>query len=311
MAIDVFDLTADFAEKVLGTQPPGRPTRLTPGRKEWFLNALREETQELEDAETLEDEIDATIDLIYFAAGRLREMGVQGGEHFMEVHWANMEKGLGRLAKRSGGLSAEDGIDAVKPEGWVGPDHAAILAGCPASRRAPKPPFPRVLILGHARHGKDTVAEMLRDRYGLRFSSSSMFCAERVMMPYFAQHGVPYATVEECYEDRGNHRSTWFDRIEDYNSHDRARLAREMLEAGNDMYVGMRSDREFQEAQWLFDFVVWVDSSGRGVPPEAETSMTIRFSPGMLCIRNDGTLEDLQAAVDRLAKNHLGLETSK
>src|SRR6185369_672766 len=108
-----------------------------------------------------------------------------------------------------------DGFDAVKPEGWVGPDHAAVIAAVgprgstgtvdasfsPRSDPVylgpcPIPPEasveldvhkPRIVLVGHGRHGKDTVAEMLRDEYGFSFCSSSLFCAERVMMPAFAQ----------------------------------------------------------------------------------------------------------------------------
>ena len=32
---------------------------------------------------------------------------------------------------------------------------------------------PKLLIIGHARHGKDTVAEILRDTHGYDFVSSS------------------------------------------------------------------------------------------------------------------------------------------
>lgn len=301
--MDVFEEAADFNKCIIGIERPLKPTPLTRERRKAIADHLREEAQELEDAETLADQVDALTDVMFIAAGRFHETGTNGHEHYAETSYANRSRVRGNNTKRPGSF----GFDAVKPEGWVGPDHDAILAGCAASRRLPRV-NPRVLVLGDARHGKDTVAEMLRDRYGLRFSSSSMFCAERVLMPYFASHGVPYASVEECYADRVNHRSTWYDKIQDYNRDDPQRLAREMLEAGNDMYVGMRSAYEFASARRLFDHVVWVDASGRGVPKEGRDSFDIEFGPGMLLIRNSGTLDDLAAAVDRLAKNHLGLE---
>jgi hypothetical protein len=31
---------------------------------------------------------------------------------------------------------------------------------------------PKLLVIGHGRHGKDTVCEMLRDHYGYTFESS-------------------------------------------------------------------------------------------------------------------------------------------
>lgn len=297
---DVFRDTAEFNHRIIGLPLPAAPERLSPARKAWALCALREEAQELEDAETLEDEVDALMDLIYFAGGRLREMGVVGRVAdgcWDAIHSANMRKRRGELSKRPNSL----GFDAVKPEGWQAPDLAPIIA---SSRR------PRILVLGSARHGKDTVAEMLRDLYGLRFSSSSMFCAERVLMPYFRYHGVPYATAEECYADRVNHRATWFQQIEAYNDPDRSRLAREMLEAGNDMYVGMRSAKEFAEARGLFDHVVWVDAFGRGLPQEDPSSFDIPYDNlTMHVIDNGGTLEDLEHEVRAFARE-IGLEAS-
>jgi len=38
----------------------------------------------------------------------------------------------------------------------------------------------KLLIIGHGRHGKDTVCEILRDKYNLQvFESSSRFCSKR------------------------------------------------------------------------------------------------------------------------------------
>lgn len=343
---DVFRLTADFAEQCLGLNAPDEPTRLSVERKTWATRAMLEELDEFRVAQTMTDEVDALCDLIYFAAGRLHEMGVLGGAHFEEVHGCNLDKKRGRLEKRSHGLSEEGGFDAVKPEGWNGPDHSSLIhlkAGTSPfmafktrmgteylrdprteadgrythvidSMRPPrallsKPRKPKVLVLGHARHGKDTVAEMLRDRHGYRFASSSMFCCEKVMMPYFnsLQGCAGYATAEDCYEDRVNHRATWYDQISLYNSEDPSRLAREML-AENDLYVGMRSAKEFKAARHLFDHVVWVCSGARGLPPEPKDSFDIRLDMGMDLIRNDGTLEDLARAVDNYA---LRLENSR
>jgi translation elongation factor EF-1alpha len=36
----------------------------------------------------------------------------------------------------------------------------------------------KLLVIGHGRHGKDTVCEMLRDDYGYTFESSSKFCSK-------------------------------------------------------------------------------------------------------------------------------------
>jgi hypothetical protein len=322
MPTDIFELTGEFAEQVLDLPAPSEPTRLSPERKTWFIRAANEELTEFAEAGNLEDEIDAIIDLIYFAAGRLHEMGVKGGIHFEEVHGANCKKKRGRLEKRSHGLSAAGGLDATKPEGWTPPDHRAILdflaghrgelfktqAETVHIRKWPKPKkskWPKILVLGHARHGKDTVAEVLRDEYGFSFASSSHFCAERVMMPYYnSKMGHPgYANVEDCYADRVNNRAEWFNQIQAYNSPDRGRLAREILET-SDLYVGMRCKEEFAAAKDAFDFILWVDATERGLPLEPEDSFDIEFDPQtMILVPNNGTLEDLNDSVYGLVAN--------
>ena len=36
----------------------------------------------------------------------------------------------------------------------------------------------KLLVIGHGRHGKDTVCEILRDEFGYTFESSSQFCSK-------------------------------------------------------------------------------------------------------------------------------------
>ena len=62
----------------------------------------------------------------------------------------------------------------------------------------------RLVVTGHGRHGKDTVSEMLRDRYGFTFISSSEFAADRVVFPQFIDR---YKSVEECFQSRQFHLS--------------------------------------------------------------------------------------------------------
>lgn len=156
----------------------------------------------------------------------------------------------------------------------------------------------RFLILGHARHGKDTAAEHLRDSYCIEFRSSSMFLAETVVRPALECRGIAYPTLEACYADRGRHRAAWREIIEDYNRDDGARLARAIL-AEADCYVGMRMLREYEASRALFNVILWIDGSGRGLPPESRDSMTITFDPGwMLRVDNGGTVEQLHEELD-------------
>lgn len=164
---------------------------------------------------------------------------------------------------------------------------------------------PKILILGHARHGKDTFAEMLSAKCGLSFVPSSLFCAEKVMLPYFAGQGVFYNSVTECFNDRVNHRATWHQQIARYNTPDKAKLAREVL-AIADMYVGMRCNQEYEASRPLFDHVVWVDASGRGLPPEPADSFNIRQRDDMYVVQNNWGLEELEDEVDTFATKALG-----
>jgi hypothetical protein len=152
----------------------------------------------------------------------------------------------------------------------------------------------KLMILGYARHGKDTVAEILRDVHKLRIVSSSLAAAERVMVPYFKSIGINYASLEECYADRVNHRSEWYDQIKAFNTPDSARLAREIY-SQNDVYIGIRNVEEFEAArkEGLFQYSIWVDRS-KHVPPESTSSNTMLPSMASHVIDNNGTLEQLR-----------------
>ena len=166
----------------------------------------------------------------------------------------------------------------------------------------------KLMILGYARHGKDTVAEILHNDLGLKFMSSSFAAAEKVMVPYFASKGITYPSLAECYADRVNHRQEWFEEIKAYNTPDLSRLAREIY-AENDIYVGIRNIFEFSAARdaRLFDYSIWVDRS-KHVPPEPSTSMTITPEMATHVIDNNGTLEELRIKTVALYWDLISLE---
>jgi hypothetical protein len=166
----------------------------------------------------------------------------------------------------------------------------------------------KLMILGYARHGKDTVAEILRDRHGLTFMSSSFAAAEKVMIPYFRSIGIEYANLDACYADRVNHRQEWHEQIAAYNTPDKAKLAREIY-ANNDVYVGIRCDKEFEtaKAEGLFQYSIWVDRSKRQ-PPEAITSNKLNPKMADYVINNNGTLEELKVRTSSLYWDLVSLE---
>lgn len=381
-----FEKIKGFYRDIVGLPIPATPTDLTPGQVASAVEHWEEEIREFRDAKTIEDRIDAALDLGWLAFGRVIEMGADLPAHFAEVARANGDRVPGRNPKRP----QSTGFDAVKPEGWRGPDHSAVI-----QRRYTMPPQPsemeqieallewitsaepvgnsyafdfhgrrhcithpgktyealcasrfaeveagqsdagqatviegeftgvepsplKIILVGHGRHGKDTAAEMLRDQHGLRFMSSSLFCAEKVMLPAFekALGFQPYKNAEDCFDDRhatnGNDRGArwvmgvgrdnrrfWFNSIRDYCTPDKARLAREIF-ADHDMYVGIRDRRELWAAQLIPNVLtVWVDASGR-LPPEDGGSMNIEPWMADVVLDNNGTLEDLSASVANL-----------
>lgn len=154
----------------------------------------------------------------------------------------------------------------------------------------------KLLIIGHAQHGKDTLAELL----GVKYASSSQAALDIFLFDQInhlrGNMGMePYKTKVEAFEDRHQHRDMWHILISDYNKNDRARLAKKIME-NNDCYVGMRCELELAECLriGLFDEVIWVDASQRK-PLEPETSMGISFnSTTMTYVNNNGTEQDLQ-----------------
>ena len=166
----------------------------------------------------------------------------------------------------------------------------------------------KLMIMGYARHGKDTVADILASTYGLKKEDSSRFAGKQVMMPYFASKGIFYPDFEACYADRVNHRQEWFEQIAAYNTPDPARLAREIY-AVSDMYVGIRRKEEFEavKAAGLFQYAIWVDRS-KHFPPESTASNTMLPSMANYVIDNNGTLDQLVIRTRSLYVDLISLE---
>lgn len=364
----LLEMAFAFNREIVDFPFPERPTRLRPDRKEFALTVFREEDQEFNDATSLEDEVDAVIDGIYFRLGRLLEMGVLPGPSFEEVHKANMAKTRGTLNKRSN----SKGYDAVKPEGWQPPNLEPLLSVSLADveymeklKDAGKWPAPgqtvraaqaamqeepplrhgnerplisvdyseierrlmafygktqssNILVLGYARHGKDTVGELLQANYGLHFTSSSEFCAKHVVFPEVrrlwdrwekmigAGAGVDkpkvpdYSSPEECFTDRANHRAFWYETIWAYNNPDPTALGRAIFNE-NDVYCGLRHPAEFHALvnAGVPDLVVWVDRSEH-LPPEDSSSCGVQPWMADFVIDNNGDLEALERNVRSL-----------
>ena len=160
----------------------------------------------------------------------------------------------------------------------------------------------KLLVIGHGRHGKDTVCEMLRDDYGYTFESSSQFCSTLFIYNQLKEK-YGYASEEECYADRHNHRTEWYDAICAYNVPDAATLGREMF-AAYDIYCGLRNKKEFHAMKntGVFDYAIWVDRSDH-LPLEATDSMSLEQWMADFTIDNNGTLDDLKFNLNQLMRH--------
>ena len=115
-----------FQRDITGIEPADFPTLVD---EEFVLaraNFLSEELDEFVEAATAGDIVgaaDALTDMVYVAMGTALTMGIPLDKVWDVVHAANMKKVKGTTKR---GIAN----DAVKPEGWVGPERAiaAILA---------------------------------------------------------------------------------------------------------------------------------------------------------------------------------------
>lgn len=161
--------------------------------------------------------------------------------------------------------------------------------------------FRKFLVIGHMRHGKDTFAEILEEVFGLKFQSSSQAAAD-IFIYDDLKDKYGYKNPIECFQDRVNHRAEWKTMICDYNTPDKATLAKGILEK-SDCYVGMRDKEEIDEClkQGLFDIIIWVDASER-LPLEDPSSFNIDKGDAHILIDNNGTLEQFREKVIRIGR---------
>jgi hypothetical protein len=159
--------------------------------------------------------------------------------------------------------------------------------------------LPRLLIVGHGRHGKDTVCEILRDKYKFSFESSSKFCSKLFIFNDL-KDAYNYSNEDECYADRHNHRTEWYNMIHDYCKEDLARLGKNIF-AEHDIYCGLRNKREFHAMrnQQVFDYAIWVDRTDH-LPKEDSSSMSIEEWMCDFTIDNNDSLQRLHKNVDDL-----------
>ena len=157
----------------------------------------------------------------------------------------------------------------------------------------------KLLIVGHGRHGKDTVCEILRDEYGYNFISSSQFCADHFIYDALKEK-YNYKNPLECYTDRHNHRAEWYDMISNYNKDDPGKLGSEIF-AKYDIYCGLRNINEWKKMNndKIYHYCIWVDRS-KHLPAENISSMSLTQNCADFILDNNGTIDDLRANINNI-----------
>ena len=157
---------------------------------------------------------------------------------------------------------------------------------------------PRLLVIGHARHGKDTVCEALVDRLGYTYTSSSWFAAEK----FIFENMEGYSSIQECWDDRVNHRALWHDMIRHYNFPVLSRFASELY-SEYDIYCGLRNREEYYAIlkDCRPDHVIWVDACNR-LPREGKDSFQLDYMDASYYFDNNGTLDDFDVEFGMMVK---------
>lgn len=104
-----------------------QPIHLTRRKLHERVECLQEELGEFDKAcqeQNLADQVDALIDLIYFALGTLVMLGIK--PKLFKLLWGDVQRA--NMAKVRGETQRGHKVDVCKPEGWVPPQGAKILA---------------------------------------------------------------------------------------------------------------------------------------------------------------------------------------
>lgn len=118
MTVKLFKDVALFHEVILHDFASPTPSMVSAEYVEERIKFLLEELEEFMAATrdgNMVDTADALADIIYVALGTAYKMGLPFDEIWNAVQAANMRK-------QRGMTSRGNKVDAIKPEGWVGPE---------------------------------------------------------------------------------------------------------------------------------------------------------------------------------------------
>lgn len=155
----------------------------------------------------------------------------------------------------------------------------------------------KIMIVGHARHGKDEVANMLKSY--MRFQSATeVVCKELIFKKLKEQYN--YSTWKECLADKESHRVEWKHLIDLYCNDNKTKLI-ELVFRTSDIYCGLRNVEQLMAAKdkKLMDYIIYVDGSRR-MPLEAPELFNITKEHADTVIDNNGSKFDLEYEIQKL-----------
>lgn len=254
----------------------------------------------LEDWEEFQDAIgDTIVTLINLAdiAGFKAEDCLKRAFDVIELRKGLIDPVRGDFV-RYGKLSSEEKLICDEKQGNPGNEYfepSALNTLEPKNFKHPKDKstLPKLIITGYADHGKTTVGEILRDKYGFRMIDATDFIIDNILIP----NGM-YKTSEEAYENKFEDRQLWYEAVNVYNKDNPSRLCETLFESGSDLHVGMRNEIELQDAKAKLDVkVLWVQDNRK--EPESSASCSVHSGMADYIIDNSGSLEDLEKEITK------------
>jgi hypothetical protein len=149
----------------------------------------------------------------------------------------------------------------------------------------------KIIVCGHARHGKDYVSAKLATALGASYRSTT----DEMLREIAPRLGT---TPEAILANKEHYRQALFDEIAEYTKDDPARLVRQVFER-YDIYVGLRRREELLASRALADLIIWVYRPGYS--PELG-SCTITQHDCDIVLLNDENIDCKIARLSSLLK---------
>lgn len=161
----------------------------------------------------------------------------------------------------------------------------------------------KILVLGYKCSGKDEFAKKLSKITNLRYSNASLIAVKEFIF-YSLSEKYNYKTIEDCLNDKDNHREEWAKLFNEYTADDKTKFVKKVLKT-SDFYVGLRDLDQALFCLHLFDIVVWVDGCKRTGFTESSDYFTVTPKLADVIIDNNGDIENLQHQILNFKNNYI------